>query len=338
MFFWCKNCKKVWQYKIEKCPRCFLPLERIKSKKAKVIEVAKVQIPSIFHSKVPYFVLVLEDENGNKWLQKSIKEYKVGEEIEFERERNKKAVAIWRVKYDLLEAIEKVVEMLGGIKISQSSKILILPTLVSVSHPYFRDNTSPQFLKAVLKFLFEFGIKPENIKIASQSFDEIAIGPKAQKSKLLKVCQDFKILPLDLAETNFVKRGDLEISEEALKVDLILNLPILKMEKAQATENLFVLLKKENFLAQKYLTSEKEIFKKLRKETPEYLTIAEANYIQDKTGFVHHLNLVLSSFSPQNLDYVFLKITKKEIPEILKEVKIEEIPIFGRKIEEVALW
>jgi hypothetical protein len=337
MFFECKNCKKIWQHNIEKCPFCFSPLERIKSKKAKVIDIAKVQIPSLLHPKVPYFILVLEDEMGNKWIQKSYKEYKIGKEISFDIAENKKAVAIWKVKYDFLEAIEKVIEFLGGIKISQSSKILILPTLVSVSHPYFRDNTSPQFLEAVLKFLLESGAKTENIKVASQSLDEIDIGAKAQKSKLLKVCQNFKILPLNLAEKEFIKKGDLEISKEVFLADLILNLPILKMGRAQATENIFVLLKKENFLAQKYLFSEKEIFEKLRKEIPEYLTIAEAKEVQDEEKFVHRLGLVLASFSPQNLDRVFVEITKSKLPEILKDLRTEEISVLGRKVEEVKI-
>ncbi len=336
-FFECPKCKRVWQYPIEKCPECFSKLERKKTKRAKVIGVAKVSIPSLFHLKVPYFVLVLEDENKNRWVQKSEKEYKIGDDFEIEKTVDKKAVAIWRVKHDFLEAIEKVLEILGGLKINENSKILILPTLEKASHPYFRDNTSPEFLEAVLKILFWLGAKPENIKVASQSFDEEAIGAKAQKSGLLEVCQKNKVLPIDLITGNFVKRGDLEISEEVFKADLILNLPILKIGRAQATENLFFFLKKENFLAQKYLYSEKEIFEKLKREIPEVLTIAEANQVKDEKGINHYLNLIFSSFNPKNLDAIFLKIVNCQLPEILSDVDIESIQIFGRKIEEIKL-
>ena len=332
-FFQCPKCKKVWQYNIEKCPDCFLKLERKKIKRVKVVDVAKVEIPSFFHQKTPYFVLLLEDEEGNRWIEKSEKEYKIGEEIKKEIAKDKEAVAIFKVKYDFLEVIEKAIEVLGGIKIDQNSKILILPTLEKASHPHFRDNTSPQFLEATLQFLFELGAKPENIKVASQSFDEIEIGVKAQKSKLLSICQKYKVFPLNLAESEFLKKGDLEISKEAFLVDLILNLPILKMGKAQATKNLFVLLKKENFLSQKYLTSEKEIFEKLKKEIPECLTLAEVYQVQDEKGLCHYLNLILASFSPQNLDFVFFKIAKREnLPEILKGIDFEKIQIFGRKV------
>jgi uncharacterized OB-fold protein len=337
-FFQCPKCKRVWQYPIEKCPDCFLKLERVKSKKAKIIGGGKTTIPSIFHQKVPYFVYVLEDENKNRWIQKSEKELKIGEEIEIEKAKNKDAVAIWRIKYDFFEAIEKLVEFLN-VKFEKNSKILILPTLVKDSHSYFRDNTSPEFLEATIRFLMENGVQPQNIKVCSQSFDEVEIGKKAAKSGLLEVCQRKKIVPLDLAKGNFVKKGDLEISEEVFKVDLILNLPILKIGKASSCENLFFLLKKENYLAQKYLYSEIEIFEKLKNQIPEVLTIGEANRVQDKNGIVHYLNLALASLNPKNLDRVFCELTKeKELPEMVKEVKIEGIEILGRKISEVEFY
>jgi len=142
-----------------------------------------------------------------------------------------------------------------------------------------------------------------------------------------------------LAKGNFVKKGDLEISEEVFKADLILNLPILKIGKSSSCENLFFLLKKENYLAQKYLYSEIEIFEKLKKQIPEVLTIGEANRVQDKNGIVHYLNLALASFDPKNLDRVFCEIIKeKELPEMVKEVKIEGIEILGRKISEVEFY
>jgi len=337
-FYQCPNCKKVWQYPIEKCPECFLSLKRIKSKKIKIIGGGKTTIPSVFHQKVPYFVYVLEDENKNRWLQKSEKELKTGEEFFVQKAKEKNSVAIWKVKYDFFDTIENLAEILN-LNFKKDSKILILPTLIKDSHSYFRDNTSPEFLEAMLKFLTENGIDPQNIKVCSQSFDEVEIEKKAAKSGLLEVCQRQKIMPLDLAKGNFVKKGDLEISEEVFKSDLILNLPILKKGKALSCENLFFLLKKENYLAQKYLYSEKEIFEKLKEKIPEVLTIAEANRVQDESGIVHYLNLVFASFDSQNLDRVFFEITKqKSLPEIIKDCKIEEIPILGRKIEETAFF
>jgi uncharacterized OB-fold protein len=198
-FYQCPKCKRVWQYPIEKCPDCFLNLERIKSEKIKVIGISKVNIPTIFHQRIPYFVLLLEDENGNKWVQKSIEEYKIGDEFKEESAFDKKVVAIWRIKYDILEAIEEVTENLT-FDVNPQSRILVLPTLEKASHSYLRNNTSPEFLEAVLKYLFEKRVKSENIRVCSQSFDEIPIEAKAQKSGLLEVCQRNKVMPVDLAK------------------------------------------------------------------------------------------------------------------------------------------
>ncbi|PIR71362.1 MAG: hypothetical protein COU43_03105 [Candidatus Nealsonbacteria bacterium CG10_big_fil_rev_8_21_14_0_10_37_25] len=342
MFYKCPKCQKVWQHPIGKCPECFLELERRKSEKIRVIGISKVTIPTMFHPKVPYFVLVLEDEKGNKWVQKSVKECKIGDEFHVTRKGNVtlEVVAIWRIKYDILEGIEKVIEFLGELKIDTQTKILILPTLIAPVHPHFAENTSPQFLESTIKYLEERGAKLENIKVSGQSFDEIPIEASAQKSQLLKVCQGYKIMPLDLAKTNFVKKSEgdfsFEISEEVFNSDLIINLPILKMGKISATENILKFLKKENYLGLKYLYSDEEIIKNLNKIFFRYLTLAEAQSVQKPDQFVAHLGLIFASFNSLNLDRVFAEVSMvKELPKCLKKVKIEDIPIVGRKVEEL---
>jgi len=360
MFYQCHRCKKNWQYPIEKCPECFLELEKLPSKEIKVIGVSKVNIPTIFHQKVPYFVLVLEDENGNKWVQKSIREYRAGDEFKIELTQDEDAVAIWRIKYDILEAIEKIVDLIGGIDINEklspikqgeardeakpqrSPKVLILPTLVSPSHPHFAENTTPQFLEATIKYLIEKGVKSENIKVVGQSFDEIPIEASAQKSQLLGVCQNYKILPQDLAKADFIKKDEFEISAEVFNVDLIINLPILKLDSSLgvkgAVENTFKFLKKSSYFSLQRLPRTEEKVKKLQKILPGYLTIAEGNYIQTTSGFISFLGITLASFNPLNLDRVFAEICQTEpLPEWLKGVKIESIPIVGRRVEEVRL-
>lgn len=356
MFYRCPKCEKIWQYPVDKCPECFSVLERMKSEKipaskgtcsplGKVIGISEVIIPTIFHSKVPYFVLLLEDEQGNKWVQKSSQEYKIGDEFKTESSQDKNAVAIWRLKYDLLEGIEKVIDLVaplemqfltgqGGLKVNQA-KILLLPTLISPKHSYFADNTSPEFLQAAIKYLLESGAKAENIKVAGQSFDEIPIGASAQKSQLLAVCQEAGITPLDMAQTNFMKKENFEISEEVFSANLVINLPILKVGKSSASENLFKFLKKENYLGLKYLSSDEEIFQGLTKFLPPILTLAEAQNVQKRDKFVAYLGLVFGSFNSLNLDRVFAEVTMAELPEILKNVNIENIPILGRKVEEL---
>lgn len=344
MFYQCPKCKKIWQYPIEKCPNCFLGLERLLTKTAKVIGVSKVNIPTLLHPKVPYFVLVLEDEKGNRWAQKSIKEYKIGDVVEYESTQDKNAVAIWRIKYNIFEAIEEVIELLGGLGINPQTKILILPTLISPKHPYLAVNTNPKFLESLINYLVKIGGDIKSIKVAAQSFDEIPIEASAQKSQLLDVCLRHQITPLDLAKGNFVKKTQnnftFEISEEVFNTDLIINLPILKLDSKlgvrAARENTLKFLKKESYLSLQYLHSQEEIIEKLQGVLPNYLTIADGLTIQKADGLTTFFGLTLASFNSLNLDRVFAEITLLgDLSEYLKKVKIEDIPMAGRTIEEV---
>ena len=345
MFYQCPKCKSCWQHPITKCPNCFVKPERIRSSKAKVVGVSRVIIPTLTHPQVPYFALVLEDQNGNKWAQKSVKEYKVGEEVNFKPESSPEAVAIWRVKYDILEAIEKAVELIGGIKVSQDSKIIILPTLFVPAHPYLGENTNPQVLDTVIKFLMQKGAKAKNIKVAGQSFNEIPIEASAQKSQFLQVCGENKVGLLDLAKTEFVTKTvdnfNFEISAELYRQDIVINLPTLnlhpKLGVSGATENIFKFLNKRSYLALKYLFASEQIFTKINRSLPEnILTIGEAMNVQKRNKLTVLLSFMLASYNMVNMDRVFAEICLLDpLPNYLKKTKIENIPIAGREIKEV---
>lgn len=344
MFYRCRKCKKTWQYPIEKCPECFSSLEKIISEKIKVMGVSKVTVPTILHPKVPYFVLVLEDEHNNRWIEKSSREYKIGDEFKRGIMKDKSGVGILKVKYDISSAIEEIIHLLRGIKVNPVSKILILPTLISPQHPYFAQNTNPEILDALVKYLINLGGKSSNIKVVAQSFDEIPIESSAQKSLLLKVCLQNKITPLDLAKTNFLKKEKegftLEITEEVFNNDIIINLPVLRLDSQSGVKgamvNILRFLKKESYLSLKYLYDDFQILERLQKVIPEYLTIADGINIQKTTGHITFLGLILASFNPLHLERVFAEIAMvKDLPAHLKKIDINTISIFGRKIEEV---
>ena len=354
MFYQCPNCKNTWQYPVEKCLNCFQKPKPIESKTFKVVGVSKVIIPSSLHPKTPYYVLALENENGQKLIQKSMKEYKIGDTFEIKSFLNdKNSVSIWRVKYDLTEAIEKVISFIGGIKVDASSKILILPTLTSVSHPYFRENTHPEVLDEVIKFLIKNSAKPENIKVVGQSFAETPIEAMAKKSQLLSVCLENKIECIDLGKGNFkrIEKDGLvfEISEEVLKNDIFLNLPIFKLDAKigirGALDNLIKIWKKESFLGQKYLYEEEELILKFKDALPDFLSsspgkiellnIVDATTIQKSNKQSAMLDLILASYNPSNIDRVLAEITMAPLPKYLKSVEIKEIPVSGREIGEL---
>lgn len=296
------------------------------------------------HPKVPYFVLLFEDQNGNKFIQKSIKEYKIGDKFETKSSQSKGAVSIWRVKYDLSEAIEKVISLVGGEKtIKDDLRVLILPTLISVSHPHLRENTHPEVLAELIKFLIEKGIKRENIKVVGQSFTERDVLAMAKKSQILRVCSENKVEFLDLGKRNFKrieKEGFIfEISQEVFKNNLVINLPILKLDSKLGVkgtmENLLRFWKKESYLGQKYLYGDEELILKFKNALPEILHIADGTIIPKSNGQAVILDLMLASFNSLNLDRVFAEIAMIPLPEYLKSVKIGEIEVLGRQIGEV---
>lgn len=345
MFYQCPKCKKTWQHPLSQCPDCFSPLQRLKEGRiTKVIGISKVTIPTLLHPKVPYFVLVLEDENGNRWTHKSFRKYKIGEKFNIEPIPGKKTVGVWRVKYDAQEAIAKAVYLIGGLQINQDSKVLILPTLISPQHPYFSENTSPGFLEGMINFLLQKGVSPSNIKVAGQSFNRFPIEASVEKSQLLKVCLQNKITPLDLAKTNFTKKetGDIvfEVTEEVFNQDILINLPILKLDSELkvkgAADNVLKLLNKDSYLSLKYLYEHSLLITEIQKILPSFITVAEAISVQKADKFTTFLGLVLAGFNPLYIERVFAEIAaKKDLPDYLKNIKIGDIPIAGREIKEV---
>ncbi|MFH0987691.1 MAG: DUF362 domain-containing protein [Patescibacteria group bacterium] len=344
MFYQCPKCKKRWHYPLEKCPDCFSSLKEVLSERMKVIGTSRVVIPTILHPKVPYHVLVVEDDKGNRWAEKSLKEYKIGEEFRFEESDDKSAVAILRVKYDTDSAVGEIISLLGGIKITKETKILILPTLISPDHPYLAANTNPRFLDSLLRYLIQKGANSSHIKVAAQSFDEVPVEASAQKSQLLEVCLRNKIAPLDLAKSDFVKKEkdglSFEVSKEVLESNLVINLPILKLDRKSqikgALENTLKFLRKESYLSLKYLSDDSEIIRKLQEVLPSYLTIADCVNIQKSSGHVAFVGLILGGYNPFNIDRVFSEIAMIEkSPSHLKEIDVQKIPILGKKIGEV---
>jgi uncharacterized protein (DUF362 family) len=344
-FFQCPKCKNTWQYSISKCPDCFLAVKKLKAKKAKVIGISKVTIPTLLHLKTPYFVLVLEDEQGNRWAQKSFKEYEMDDGFYLEPSQDKRTVSLWKAKYDILEAIEKTVELIGGAGISKDSKILILPTLVSAKHPYFAENTTPEFLEGAIEFLKQRGVDSKNIKICSQSFDDVPIEASAKKSQLLQTALKYKTTLLDLAKTGFREKEinglSVQISEQAFENDLIINLPKLKLTPSStvkgAASNILTLLDKESYISLlKNDENYKIVIKRINGILPEYLSLAEGMSIQRSDKIVTSLGLVFASFNSLNLDRIFAETAIiGNLPEYLKDIKIGNIPIAGRQLDEV---
>lgn len=335
-FFECKKCRRVWEYPLSACPHDFSELEKKESKSARVTGVVKVNIPTLSHPNVPYYVLSLEDEYGNAWCHKSEKEYRPGDAYAALPGSGKGAVAIWRVKYDIGDAVARVFDLVGDIGVKAGSKALVMPTLDAPSHAYFRDNTSPQFLEAVIRHLLGCGVRIEDITVASQSFGEMPVGAAAQKSGLLAVCGKFKIMPADLAAGEFERTGTFEFSKAALGADVIINLAMEKIGRASATGNMFKVLKKESYLGAKYLSSDGDIARSLEAVLGKMVVVGEAEFVQRSNKITTFMGLILASRSARNLDRVFNAVAQSsQLPDELKDLRLEDIPVAGRTVKEV---
>lgn len=306
----------------------------MESKEAIVKSVVKVAIPALFHPNVPFYILLLQDEFGNTWGQKSEKEYSIGDRYQCSAVLNKKAVAVWRIKYDIGEAIEKATGLLGGVVVDKNSKILILPTVSMPSYAYFKDNTSPEFLEAVVEFLIGKGADKANISIASQSFGSVPAGAIAQKSGLVEASLKFGITPLDLSGGSFENKDGLEVSSNALSADLIINLAMEKMDQASACDNLAKILSKKSFDEQK--SSGASLAEKLESILGKVMVIGEADFVQKNNKTTTFMGLIMASQSGRSLDRVFNEVSQSfNLPETIKDINVNDIPIAGRTIKEV---
>lgn len=77
----CRECKKTWYYPISECIYCGKKLEDEEQKEFNVIGITEVFVPSLEHTRVPYYELLLEDEHGNFHIKKSFKKYTIDDRI-----------------------------------------------------------------------------------------------------------------------------------------------------------------------------------------------------------------------------------------------------------------
>jgi len=291
MFYKCPKCDRRWQYPVEKCPECFETLQKMENKQTKVIGITKVSIPTLTHPNVPFNILLLEDEFGNKWSYKTQREYKENDNFILETAKTRDAVAVWTWKYDILETLDKLEYLLNGFKIDSDSTVLILPKLTKAEHPYLRENTSPEFLDCLIKFVISKGVNPLNIMVGAQSFTDTPIEMMAQKSQLLEVCQQNGVNPLIISMAGFDELYNLRISEFAKKVSLIINAPILKEGQDWASQNLLTLLEKNDYLKLTDKEKKQEAIDKIISGLNNIVTIAQANEIQNANKIMETIDI-----------------------------------------------
>jgi len=344
----CEKCNKKWIYPVEKCVYCKGNITKQKGTKIKVVGITKVTIPSPMHPVIPYNILLLEDEHGNRIPKKIMKDYKIGDEYVEQKAKSKDAVGIVRIKYDIYEAIKESIGLLNGIDLSKDDKILVKPSIVTAAYPHQAVNTNPDFLNALLLVLFEYGIKKENIIVAEQALIGSDALDAASKAGILEVCKKHDVSFVDILKSPF---EDVEsdgysfsIFKEALHRKII-NAPVMKtnfqLGVSGAMENISRLVDEET-QRKMYFDNIDKTLPKLAKALPGVFTIADAtNGMQGQGPLVlgepAFLNLVLASRNLANLDRVFSEIAMIQLPSYLatsdESINIKNIEVVGNDID-----
>jgi len=324
----CEKCNKKWIYPVEKCVYCKGNITKQRGTKLKVAGITKVFIPSPMHPIIPYNILLLQDEFGNRLPKKTMKDYKIGDSYVEEKAKTDDAVSIVKVKYDTYEAIKDAVGLLKGNKLEGDDKVLIKASIVTAAYPYQAVNNNPDFLSALLNVLFDYGIRKESIMVAEQALIGSDSLDAASKSGILDVCKKHNVGFADISKGPFE-----EVESEGLKFKIfkealnrkVINCPIMKTNFqigiSGAVENLSRLVDEQTQREMYFDDIDKTLPKlvKLLSGSIELITIADAtNGMQGQgplsLGEPAFLNLILASKNAAALDAAFCEATMLDIP------------------------
>jgi uncharacterized protein (DUF362 family) len=239
----CEKDNKKWLYPINKCLYCKGPITKQKSSKAKIIGVTKVNIPSPMHPVIPYHIMLLEDEFGNRMPKKTMKERKIGETYEAIPAKTDNAVVIEKVKYDLGEALSEGVSLLNSFPFAAGDKVLLKVSCIEPAYSYQAVTTNPKLIELMAEILRQKGVT--DIAVGEQASLGNDTMDCAAKSGVLDACKKANVPFIDLGKGEFVeKKGEgisFSIAKEAIERKII-DIPVMKTHAqigvAGAIENL----------------------------------------------------------------------------------------------------
>ncbi|MBI2657101.1 DUF362 domain-containing protein [Candidatus Woesearchaeota archaeon] len=344
----CEKCNKKWVYPVEKCVYCKGPVTKQKGTQIKVAGITKVTIPSLMHPIIPYNILLLQDEFGNRLPKKTLKDYEIGDTYTERKAEGKGAVAVIKVKYDIYEAIKYSFELLKDIKFDPHDKILIKPSIIAAAYPYQAVNVNPGMLDALIRVLLECGIKKEHIMIAEQSLIGSDVMDACAKAGIKDICKKHGIIFADISKGPFEKiESDgcsFSIYKEALQRKII-NVPVMKtnfqLGISGALENLSRLVD-EKTQREMYYSGIDSTLPKLAEALKEVITVADAtNGMQGQgplaLGEPAFMNLVLASTNPAALDSIFCEMFMIPLPAHVisagKGIDAKSIEVAGSELD-----
>lgn len=301
------------------------------SKKFKVIGVSRVNIPSPYHPIIPYNVLMLEDEFGNRMPKKTMKDFRIGDSYEFQSGE----VSVVKQKYDIYEAVKLSLELIPDFVVNGDSKILIKPSVISAMYAYLAATTNPKVLTATIQILLEKGVLPENITVGEQT-PFLPLEVSSKKPGISSVCKKFNVKLVDLGKAGFEEKEGYELSKELLDKTLIINMPSMKLDTrfgiSGALENMTRCL---SLKSQKKLYNEdiRKSMDTLNKLIPTQLVIADAILAMQGDGPLmgepSYLNMIIAGHDPVAVDETFCRITMMDTPDYVKNTSGNHSPTVG---------
>lgn len=356
----CKDCSLVWNYPVKYCTNCGKETSIKKSSKYRIIGFTKVNIPSSGNERTPYYVALMEGENGDKIVKKTFDEPEIGVEFENTIHASRSVVSVWKVKYDVFDSVARVLDLIGGVEASSKSKILIKPNLSFPANACGGVVTNPLVVEGVIRYLLRKGVKNKNLLIG----DSCAIGfdmkSAFEKSGIREVCERNDVEFLDLETSGTVTREievaketfSIDFAEEVFKRDLIVNVPVVKTHfqagVSVALKNMKGCVKnKSKKYMHKFGLQKAVAYMNLL--LPRYVTVADGTvglegFGPSLLGKPADLGLIFASKDPVALDFTVCKLTGLEPAQYMRLASqmgvgngnLDEISVIGEEFQAVA--
>ncbi len=350
----CEKCDKKWIHPIEKCLYCRGEIKKQVGTRLKVVGYTKVYTPCPPHPIIPYNVLILEDEYGNKMPKKTIKDYNLGDAYEDKPDASENSVAVVKIKYDFYEAVKGALELIGGIEADSNTRVLIKPNISFPGYSYMGICTNPNVISGLIQYLLGNRVKKENITIAEQSFF-VPLEKTIAKSGINKVIKSFGVKFVDISKAEFEEKKEGEFAFEVSKIvndfDLIFNVPVIKTDMLLGIDGAFENLTR--FLSKKSFDELAKDPKKavaaltlLPKVLPNFITLGDASIGMQGNGPAEYgepgfFNLIFAARNPVVHDKIIQEVfCLRKLPYVelagklgIGEHDISKINVIGNELD-----
>lgn len=339
----CEPCNKTWIYPVKKCFYCKGKISSFDINPQKVVAITRINVPSPLHPIVPYNVVLLEDENGNKVPRKTMRDYNLGDMFIEEKASTDNAVSIVRTKYDVKDALNHALNLINY-EFKPESKILIKPNIETAAYAYQAVCTNPRVVNGIISVLLDNNVKKENIILAEKSTFGNDTTKSAGKAGILSVCKKHDVKFVDISMYEFIEKQSEDYTFKVSKLieenDLIINAPILKTHGQYgivgAIENMSRILHDDTLqnMAKKDYEKQLAYLNALCKG----LVIADGTIGMQAngpyaTGEPAYLNIVMASRDPLAIDSVFSYIGMFDKPSYIQTA--EDVGVGNSNIEKI---